>query len=191
MSYTDRIYTIPPKPVWYMGAECRSTTEGRWAVVIDIIKWRWIHEPPIIYTAYGGYCPDFFVPALEMYLEIKPSAPTALEEGKARGAARKTGLTVAFLAGPPCFSSEVFVTYNGEPLELRGISEFFRECGVGHYPLTEAFLAACKYRFDPPPSNDNSPLVPVAPVTRTMEMPFIPANDNKVQTELDLFIARR
>ena len=58
----------------YGGIRFRSRLEARWAVFFDAQKWRWEYEPEGY--AIGGvrYLPDFWMPTLDQFWEVKPES---------------------------------------------------------------------------------------------------------------------
>jgi hypothetical protein len=76
-----------PKPIQteYAGNLYRSRLEARWAVFLNElgIKFYYEHQGYQL-TEDIYYLPDFWLPELKMFLEIKPEEPTAEEVIKAR-----------------------------------------------------------------------------------------------------------
>jgi hypothetical protein len=59
--------------VKYNGLTFRSKTEAKWALFMDIIGCKYIYEPEGYDLGDGVfYCPDFYLPDIETFLEIKP-----------------------------------------------------------------------------------------------------------------------
>lgn len=63
----------------YKGFRFRSRLEARWAVFFDAIGVKWIYEPEGYKMKNTCYLPDFYLPELRHYIEIKPDFPSALE----------------------------------------------------------------------------------------------------------------
>jgi hypothetical protein len=63
---------IRPIETRYKGYRFRSRLEARWAVFFDNLAVRWEYEPQGFHTPYGPYLPDFFLPDLALWVEIKP-----------------------------------------------------------------------------------------------------------------------
>lgn len=51
----------------------RSRSEARWAVFFDAMNWQFQYEPEGFALPFGPYLPDFFLPQLQCYFEVKPS----------------------------------------------------------------------------------------------------------------------
>ena len=62
----------------YAGCRFRSRLEARWAVFFDALGITWDYEPegfrlPNLPAGDDCYLPDFWLPQVEMYAEVKPS----------------------------------------------------------------------------------------------------------------------
>lgn len=67
---------IRPIETWYAGVRFRSRLEARWAVFFTRLGLDWEHEPQGFMVGPGGnewYLPDFHLPRLGLYLEVKPA----------------------------------------------------------------------------------------------------------------------
>lgn len=94
----------------YRGYRFRSRTEARWAVFFDhpTIEIEWEYEPDG-YRLPGGdfYLPDFWLPQVSMFAEVKPGRSRTYAEVKPDERARAvelalvTGNPVLLLDGPP------------------------------------------------------------------------------------------
>ena len=72
----SEIKCIPTK---YNGYTFRSRLEARWAVVFDRHGINWFYEYEGFQLDSGYYLPDFYFPALDGYVEIKPKFPKPIE----------------------------------------------------------------------------------------------------------------
>lgn len=63
----------------YRGFKFRSRLEARWAVFFDTIMHDWTYEPEGFDLPSGWYLPDFYIKGFDVYVEIKPAAPTKKE----------------------------------------------------------------------------------------------------------------
>jgi hypothetical protein len=59
------------KWTWYNGIHFRSSYEARFAKLLDLRKWAWVYEPRRFRLSTTSYLPDFFVPTMKCYVEIK------------------------------------------------------------------------------------------------------------------------
>jgi hypothetical protein len=62
-----------PKPIQttYAGCLFRSRLEARWAVFFDTLGIEWEYEAEGYETATGRYLPDFWLPELRIWVEVK------------------------------------------------------------------------------------------------------------------------
>jgi hypothetical protein len=94
--------TIKAIETRYAGYRFRSRLEARYAVFFDALHLPWEYEEEgFVLGAVGHYLPDFWLPTLSLWIEIKGPPPTDEERAKARALAEHTIQDVAILAGPP------------------------------------------------------------------------------------------
>lgn len=68
--------TIKPIETEYNGYKFRSRLEARWAVFFDAAGIEYQYEPEGVETSDGDkYLPDFYLPELETYVEVKGKRP--------------------------------------------------------------------------------------------------------------------
>jgi len=80
----------------------RSRTEARWAVFLDSLDVKWNYETEAFDLDDGDfYLPDFWLPDLNTFLEIKGKPPTHKEIVKCRKLQFFTGFDVAIFHGLP------------------------------------------------------------------------------------------
>jgi hypothetical protein len=73
--------TIKAIQTRYKGYRFRSRLEARWAVVLDNLEIKWQYEAEGYNLGeIGCYLPDFWLPDLNTFLEIKPNLPPSPEE---------------------------------------------------------------------------------------------------------------
>lgn len=87
----------------YKGYRFRSRLEARWAVFFDTLSVPWEYEAQgYDLGSAGPYLPDFWMPAAQAWIEIKPDTPSLVELDKARQLARgRTDGLVLLAAGTP------------------------------------------------------------------------------------------
>jgi len=85
----------------YAGYEMRSHSETRWAALMDSLSIAWLYESRLIQTRHGYYLPDFYLPAVGVFVEVKGPGPTVEEVEKAEDAEAATGIPVIFAYGKP------------------------------------------------------------------------------------------
>jgi hypothetical protein len=64
---------IKPIETLYNGYRFRSRLEARWAVFFDALGIKYEYEREGYETAAGYYLPDFWLPDIQTYVEIKPA----------------------------------------------------------------------------------------------------------------------
>lgn len=95
----------------YNGIRFRSRTEARWAVFLDIMGIPYLYEPEAFRLGDMSYLPDFFLPDLDVYFEVKPSNPTDEETEKAHRLSDFTQKKVFIMRGTPEIPSFDFNWY--------------------------------------------------------------------------------
>ena len=83
------------------GYRLRSYTELLWARVLEAAEIFYLYEPDLVRVDDGYYLPDFWLPNVGIYLEVKGKNPTDIEIQKADAVMARTGREVAFLVGRP------------------------------------------------------------------------------------------
>ena len=95
----DPVTTITAIPTRYAGCHFRSRLEARWAVFFDTIGIAWQYEPQG-YELHGRkYLPDFWLPQIETWYEVKGEAPTNYEKSLASMLEESTGNRVIIAWG--------------------------------------------------------------------------------------------
>lgn len=75
--------TIKAIETQYAGCRFRSRLEARWAVFFDILGIPWEYEPQGYELPTGRYLPDFFLPSINTWYEVKGVEPTEREQALA------------------------------------------------------------------------------------------------------------
>lgn len=89
----------------YRGYRFRSRLEARWAVFFDALGVRWEYEKEGFDFGNGvRYLPDFWLPDLRMWAEVKAERFTDEEWAKARALADGTRCEVLRLVGVPTYT---------------------------------------------------------------------------------------
>lgn len=93
---------IDSLPSYWRGTTFRSRTEARWAVFFDAIGLRWEYEPEGFRLQDGTwYLPDFWLPDMECWAEVKGAGPTAEERSKVEMLVEGSGHECLMLPGAP------------------------------------------------------------------------------------------
>lgn len=100
----------------YKGYRFRSRLEARWAVFFDALGIRFEYEKEgFDLEDVGRYLPDFWLPQVNMWAEVKPSTFTYNELKRCWALQEMTGHEIVLLDGPPDFRS--YFTYNHLPTD--------------------------------------------------------------------------
>jgi len=94
--------TIQPIETHYAGRFFRSRLEARWGVFFNAIGIPWFYEPEGFRLKDDVlYLPDFYLPHLACFVEIKPVVPTQDEMLKCELLAKASGKKVFLFYGIP------------------------------------------------------------------------------------------
>ncbi|GAA0258908.1 hypothetical protein [Pseudomonas rhodesiae] len=85
----------------HQGYRLRSYTELLWARVLEAADIFYLYEPDLVRVDDGFYLPDFWLPNVGIYVEVKGDWPTEEEVRKADAVMARTGCEVVFLCGKP------------------------------------------------------------------------------------------
>jgi hypothetical protein len=97
---TDAI--LRPIETHYRGYRFRSRLESRWAVFFDAAEIEWQYEPEGFSLNGRSYLPDFWLPQMAAFVEIKPTEATGKQAiPLLKELVAKTGKTGLLLIGSP------------------------------------------------------------------------------------------
>ena len=102
---------------YYKGYKFRSRLEARWAVFFDALNIEWEYEPEG-YKFEDGTCylPDFWLPQVKMWAEVKPIEFNDEEIIKVKNLVKHTNYPVIELIGVPELTTyNCWEMYKGEP----------------------------------------------------------------------------
>ena len=87
----------------YNGYRFRSRLEARWAVFFDTLKIKYDYEPEGYYLPVAGvqYLPDFWLPQVNMWAEVKPIQLTETQRLKCKELTVITGYPTLMLDSKP------------------------------------------------------------------------------------------
>lgn len=102
----------------YKGYKMRSRLEARWAVFFDALGIKWEYEVEGFELPAGRYLPDFWLPQVSMWAEIKPIVLSRGEFIKCEQLARITGHSVLMFVGVP--ASVAYPAITGAEFEHGG-----------------------------------------------------------------------
>lgn len=169
----------------YQNCKFRSRLEARWAVFFDTLGIEWEYEKEGFDLGEAGkYLPDFWLPKLDCWVEIKPSAPPSPDEfTKCKALAEQSGKFVFMLFSDLCPNH---IEYFGEQVEneprdsirIVGSNRYFCPCGdsdggmcwgecqecgsihLGHFGSHAISYDKCDEKFEcPGKCNDESPRI--------------------------------
>lgn len=131
----------------YKGYRFRSRLEARWAVFFDTLGITWEYEKEGFRLGQAGrYLPDFWLPQVSMWTEVKPASLSADEIAKCAALAQGTNRECLLLVGMPTDRAYHAIAWAGDgdgwPSEYNGIPDgyaLFSYCFTMHhgYPYYE------------------------------------------------------
>lgn len=90
----------------YKGTIYRSRTEARWAVFMSVLNFPFIYEPEGFDLGKDGwYIPDFYLPSMDTFMEIKPEIIIPGRESPIEALCRSTKKNVIQFKGMPVIPS--------------------------------------------------------------------------------------
>lgn len=111
--FSDAAPSLRPIETVYAGHTFRSRLEARWAMFFDGLALPWLYEPEAFQfekawwlgKTYPSvrYLPDFFLPSIETWVEIKPHEPSSRERACCAELADASGRRVVLFWGHPGF----------------------------------------------------------------------------------------
>lgn len=139
---------IQPIPTLWRGITFRSRTEARWAAFFDYAGIAWEYEPQAFTFDFGCYVPDFWLPHVSMYAEVKAKALDDRERRLAKALAIRTGCSVLQLVGPPELRSyDAFEVLGEELLERDYLLD-----PEPYYASEKRFYGSTDYQGEPVPA---------------------------------------
>lgn len=98
----ERMNNIKAIETIYNGYRFRSRLEARWAVFFDYLGIQYEYEPEGFDLGEEGlYLPDFWLPQVKMWAEVKATSFAPAEKNKCEALAKGTGHACLMLDGPP------------------------------------------------------------------------------------------
>lgn len=94
---------LKPIETSYRGYLFRSRLEARWAVAFDCLRIEFLYEPDGFKLDAGWYLPDFYLPQIRSFAEVKPAEFDATALAKCTEICLRTGHQFLLLSGPPDF----------------------------------------------------------------------------------------
>ncbi len=117
----------------------RSRFEARWAVFFDHLGIKWEYEIEGFDLGNGvRYLPDFWLPDMKYWIEIKPEYPTADEKIKAEKLCLQTHNPVYIFYGQ----------FDPDPMNVNAIGFIFREGGKQYLVLGDGNKPELEFKPD-------------------------------------------
>lgn len=123
----------------YNGYLFRSRLEARWAVFFDALGIEYHYEPEGFNLSGIRYLPDFFLPQVNMWAEVKPTELTDEEKTKCIRLVEATGKGCLLLIGPPDFKPYWAYIMDGVDI-TKGHVENTAMISLWDYALTTDYL---------------------------------------------------
>lgn len=101
MNTQSNEYTPPPSKFIHEGYRMRSFTETAWARLLEAAGISYLYESQLVELDRCYYLPDFYLPNVGIFLEVKGPSANDLERQKAQETQEKTGKHVILLKGFP------------------------------------------------------------------------------------------
>lgn len=105
----------------YRGVTYRSRTEARWAAFFHEAGIACDYEPQGLALDAGWYLPDFHLPTINLWFEVKPPETDFSERPRFEELCRKSGIDGVVAYGPPSSTANLHAFRGGEwegPLQL-------------------------------------------------------------------------
>lgn len=138
---------MKPIQTRYAGHFFRSRLEARWARYFDALKIQWEYEPEGFDMDGVNYLPDFYLPQVDLWAEVKPSwEDKALSEEELKKIvllSAHTGKGVILLQGRPNLHSYVCYTVTLVDGEIKILSEYLAVNDYHNYFVTEKRFFVC------------------------------------------------
>ncbi len=138
ISDLDLIYTSPTysKETFYDGIIFRSKLEAKWAYIFNFLKIEYKYEPTLFrFENRVWYLPDFRLPQLDLWIEVKGKNPTRYELKKIISLSNAISEPIYIFIGTPQtgkFQSKFTDQYI---FEAHGIDIWVIKKGEIYYPL--------------------------------------------------------
>lgn len=98
-------------PTIYNGVKFRSRLEARWALFFDLCKIEWEYEKEGYQLTTGWYVPDFWIPSMKIWVEVKPPG---IRCPHAMALHDETTFPVLVTCGLPDQGGTVYLTDSGD-----------------------------------------------------------------------------
>lgn len=129
---------MKPIETQWKGWRFRSRLEARWAVFFESLGIEFLYEPEPFELPDGTvYLPDFYLPVIRFFAEVKPAEFTPEEIYKAEELTRGTGRQLLMLVGQPDYRPYEAITVD---------SDFFTRCEYSLDVYSESYYYSTEER---------------------------------------------
>lgn len=109
----------------------RSRAEARWATFFRLAELHYQYEPEGFQLEGDWYVPDFLLPEVPVYVEVKPGEPNEREVRVAKALAAAARIPVMIAMGNPCQTSKLlWVDVTGSTAVCCLVPEYNKKHGV-------------------------------------------------------------
>lgn len=132
----------------YAGYFFRSRTEARYAVMLHALGVDFEFELQGWQLPRGSYLPDFYLPRLSAWLEVKGREPLASDFDICQSLADESGQSVYLTDGPPNWLTACHVLRPGLPPERMFLNAALRQWECFDPDIAKAIVMAQSARFE-------------------------------------------
>src|SRR5262249_32781330 len=127
----------------------KSRTEARYAVLFHACQLPYEYEKEGFWLELGRYLPDFDLPSLNLWFEVKGELPTSNAINLCHCLADETSKRVVMAYGSPGWGATVYYFFPGsDGYVIQRLPEFLMECGVLPEIVIRAIEIAQSARFE-------------------------------------------
>lgn len=144
-------------PTDYNGTKYRSRTEAIWAAYFSFLSVDFSYEPEGFDLGPSGYyLPDFYLPRIDSFVEIKPEFIVDGRDSPCEALANETGKRVVLIQGRPMSNPDNYPTdtptvfFPNEGVDFPYYPIHCRFCGwfgFGFSGWAERLGCKCKYKY--------------------------------------------
>lgn len=152
----ETLQTVRPIEPQYRGYRFRSRLEARWAVFFDAAGIEWQYEAEGYNVNGTLYLPDFWLPGLKAFVEVKPTKAEA-EQAKSTliALSKATGHRCLVLVDTPRTDNNKVVDIHANDGGVGIGNVWWRQCSFCHRVIFGGRICGCTPGVVKPPVTDN------------------------------------